>query len=99
MGTANEPSNNGAPPYAAQREQTVLILAPTGRDTQLTCGLLRDRAQLSCEACGSIAELCAGIRRGVGAVIIAEEALDLPAAGRLLEAAPVSNCRGPTCRC
>jgi len=85
MGAQNEPISV-APFDAGQREQMVLILAPTGRDTQLTCALLQERASIQCQPSATIAELCAGIRKGVGAVIIAEEALDLSASKRLLEA-------------
>jgi signal transduction histidine kinase/CheY-like chemotaxis protein len=67
------------------RDNTVMILAPTGRDTPLTCALLRDRGGIPCELCSSVADLCASIRQGLGVAIIAEEALDISAARRLLK--------------
>jgi signal transduction histidine kinase len=50
----------------------ILVLAPVGRDAELTCVALRE-AGLECRPCGTMAELCEGIRAGCGAVLVAEE--------------------------
>jgi signal transduction histidine kinase len=55
-------------------DRRTIILAPTGRDSDLIAGLL-ERAALPCHITGSIAELADEIRRGAGAAIISEEAL------------------------
>ena len=60
------------------RDEIVLVLAPTGRDMQLTCALLSERAGVICEPCAEVNELCRNIRRGAGVAVIAEEALDSP---------------------
>ena len=55
----------------------VLILAPIGRDGALTSGLLT-QAGVACHVCGSMRELCEGIRAGAGAILLTEEALADP---------------------
>lgn len=55
-------------------DRRTIILAPTGRDSDLIAGLLQ-RAALPCHTTGSIAELAREIQHGAGAAIIAEEAL------------------------
>jgi signal transduction histidine kinase/ActR/RegA family two-component response regulator len=67
------------------RDELVLVLAPTGRDTPLACRLLADRAGVTTEACSEIVDLCQKIRAGAGAVVIAEEALDFGGARLLLD--------------
>lgn len=68
----------------------VLVLAPTGRDTDLTLSAL-DAARIFGRACRSITDLAAEIRQGAGAVLLAEEALEADDVGGLvwaLEAEP-----------
>ena len=69
------------------RNDVVLVLAPTGRDTPLTCSILEQRAGVTCAPCADVTELCAKIASdgGVGAVIVAEEALDPGSARRLAD--------------
>lgn len=59
---------------ATQIETRTIILAPTGRDSDLIIGLLQ-RGTLPCHTTGSIAELAREIERGAGAAILSEEAL------------------------
>src|SRR5262245_1165779 len=56
------------------KELQLLLLAPTGRDAEITRSMLAG-AGIECIACGEMASLCHGIKEGVGAVLIAEEAL------------------------
>ena len=68
------------------RDDVVLVLAPTGRDTPLTCAILEQRAGMTCEPCADVTELCARVAAGdVGAAIVAEEAMDPVSARRLME--------------
>lgn len=55
-------------------EQRVLILAPTGRDAELTARVLRE-AQLTADVCNDIDEVCAGLVEGAGLVFVTGEAL------------------------
>jgi DNA-binding response OmpR family regulator len=55
-------------------DQRVLIFAPTGRDARLLCEVLKE-SQLDPVRCSNITEFCRTIIKGVGAAIIAEEAL------------------------
>jgi signal transduction histidine kinase len=55
-------------------DRRTIILAPTGRDSDLIAGLLQ-RAALPCYTTGSITELTSEIQQGAGAAIISEEAL------------------------
>jgi signal transduction histidine kinase len=55
-------------------DRRTIILAPTGRDSELIAGLLQ-RAALPFYTTGSIAELTREIQQGAGAAIISEEAL------------------------
>jgi signal transduction histidine kinase/ActR/RegA family two-component response regulator len=56
----------------------VLILAPTGRDAQLSCEALR-AAGLLAEIVPDATTLCRGIEEGCGAMIVTEEALNFEA--------------------
>ncbi|MCW8196034.1 HAMP domain-containing histidine kinase [Proteobacteria bacterium 005FR1] len=56
------------------QEQRVLVLAPYGRDGQLTCEVLSD-AGIESVCCGTLEQLCSELRRGAGALIVAAEAL------------------------
>jgi signal transduction histidine kinase/CheY-like chemotaxis protein len=55
-------------------EERVLILAPTGRDAQLTCQIL-SQAGLPCCVSQAEAELFGEIENGAGTVLVSEEAL------------------------
>ncbi|HVY45562.1 MAG TPA: hybrid sensor histidine kinase/response regulator, partial [Minicystis sp.] len=55
-------------------DERVLVVAPTGRDAALTRDLLA-RSGLAVETCATIDELAAEVRRGAGAVLVAEETL------------------------
>src|SRR5688500_13333959 len=65
-------------------QERVLVLAPTGRDGELTVDVLRQSGFLADE-CPDIHALCRGIEGGAAAAIVAEEALD-PGQVRKLEA-------------
>ena len=55
-------------------EERVLVFAPTGRDSLLTCQLL-SQTGLPCCSCPSEHELVREIEQGAGTVLVAEEAL------------------------
>jgi signal transduction histidine kinase len=55
-------------------DRRTVILAPTGRDSDLIAGLLQ-RAALPFYTTASVAELAAQIEQGAGAAIVSEEAL------------------------
>jgi signal transduction histidine kinase len=52
----------------------VLVLAPVGRDAELTCSLLM-RAGLHAVPCASMQELCAQARRGAACLVLTDEVL------------------------
>lgn len=54
--------------------ERILLLAPTRRDGGLARRIF-SRAGIPCDACADVTELCAGIARGVGVVLITEESL------------------------
>jgi signal transduction histidine kinase len=56
-------------------ESRILVLAPTGRDAEMTCAVLRD-AGMHAEACRDMSAVCAAIQEGAGALLVAEEAFD-----------------------
>jgi len=55
-------------------EYSVAVLATTGRDADLTRRVLAD-AHIACKICEDVDALCCEIRDGVGALVIAEEAI------------------------
>ena len=57
-----------------EAEERVLLLVPTKKDAQITRSLLV-RAGLPCVACGSVGELAREARKGVAAILIAEDAI------------------------
>jgi signal transduction histidine kinase len=65
--------------------ERVLILAPTGRDSELAAAALRDAALL-CTVCRDVGELCDEIALGAGAAMVTEEALSPHAMTCLREA-------------
>jgi signal transduction histidine kinase len=73
---------------ASDAELRVLVLAPVGRDAELTCEMLRE-ARIPCHACADLGELGRELRTGAGAIVVSSEALGpegAPAFARLLEA-------------
>ena len=63
--------------------ERALVLAPTGRDAELTCILLA-RAGIDCRACADMNELCGIVEHdGAALILLAEEVL-VPAAVRRL---------------
>jgi two-component system, sensor histidine kinase len=65
-------------------EQRALVLAPTGKDAALIADALQ-RARIAAEVCASAGELVEEARRGVGAVLVAEEGLFKPAARKVMQ--------------
>jgi signal transduction histidine kinase len=55
--------------------ETVLVLAPIGRDAALTQEILAE-AGIEAAACTGVRDLCARMQRGAGCALISEEALD-----------------------
>jgi signal transduction histidine kinase len=55
-------------------EERVLVLAPYGRDGQLTCEVLAD-ASIESTRCEDVEQLCSELGQGAGAIIVAAEAL------------------------
>lgn len=66
------------------RSHQVLVMAPTGRDAELTCEIL-GRNGVDCRHCRSIDQLVEGIEGGAGAALITEETLDNEAIETLSE--------------
>ncbi len=60
-------------PTPKSREELILVLAPTGRDSTLTCSLL-GRAEVECKPCADFNELMQEIVLGAGGAAIAQEA-------------------------
>ena len=60
--------------FQADSDQTILILAPTGRDGDLTARVFGDH-RLQAEVCGGSQELAAKLAGGAGLLFITEEAL------------------------
>lgn len=65
----------GAPP-PSPFEHRVLVLAPCGNDAQLTAAGLRE-AGMNPHLCGDIYQLVRCVDEGCGAIVLAEETLDL----------------------
>jgi PAS domain S-box-containing protein len=66
------------------RDERILILAPTGRDAAMTARYLRE-AGLRAETCDHIAQLCEETREGVGMIFLTGEALTADALRCLVE--------------
>lgn len=58
-------------------QERILILSPTGRDASLIESVLRT-TEIQSEACPDMASLCQELPEGVGALLLAEEALSTP---------------------
>jgi signal transduction histidine kinase/ActR/RegA family two-component response regulator len=67
------------------RDERILILAPTGRDAEMTASFLT-KAGLHAEVCGRIEELCREMLIGAGMAFLTGEALTLDALRCLTEA-------------
>ncbi|MBW8837189.1 MAG: hybrid sensor histidine kinase/response regulator, partial [Burkholderia sp.] len=68
----------------------VIILAPTGRDAESACRLLKG-AQIDCRICPDYEAFAASIGDGIGAALVEEEALsrqDLASLKRHLDQRP-----------
>ena len=82
-------SANGSPccsmaaSAADDRRHTVLVFAPVGRDGPLTRELL-ERAAIDTLLCNAIDELCTALMADADAVILTEEALDVPSFSTLV---------------
>jgi signal transduction histidine kinase len=63
--------------------ELIALLAPTGRDAVVTARVLAD-AGLAASTCADMSALCALLGRGVGAVLVAEEALGMRNTAMLL---------------
>jgi len=59
---------------AVAREQRIAVLSPTGRDAELLCKVLTE-ARIDCTICRDVHALCREVRDGIGALLIAEEAI------------------------
>ena len=66
-------------------EARVLILAPIGQDAAAMARLLQANG-LAATVCGSTADLCGHLRAGAGALLMTEEALELPEIAQLFNA-------------
>jgi len=62
-------------PAPSSLEDRILILAPTGRDAEMTCEILKS-AGLQCQPCMNTEEVCAFMREGAAAVLLTDEALN-----------------------
>ena len=56
------------------REQRVLVLAPTGKDAALT-GSILDRAGVAYACCPDLVKVCEELKAGAAAVLLPEEAV------------------------
>jgi two-component system, cell cycle sensor histidine kinase and response regulator CckA len=70
---------------ATEQELRVLVVAPTGRDAQLLCDML-GHSGIFCQRCASVLDIAGEVRNGVGAIVVAEEALGPRALDSLSEA-------------
>ncbi|HEX2122194.1 MAG TPA: histidine kinase dimerization/phospho-acceptor domain-containing protein, partial [Thermoanaerobaculia bacterium] len=70
---------------SAERPDQILIVAPLGRDAELMCAQLSAHG-LQCEACKDVPDLCERIPKGLGAMVLTEEALPPEAMHQLAKA-------------
>jgi signal transduction histidine kinase len=66
----------------SKEDSRLLVVAPTGRDVVLVCDILQ-RFQILCEPCRTVRDACERAGKGVGAMVLAEEALDPDAVDKL----------------
>ncbi len=67
----------------ATLKRRILILAPTGNDAGLTLVFLT-QAGLAAKTCQHVAQLCAEVEQGCGAIILAEETVGQPSISALV---------------
>src|SRR6185369_10868508 len=66
-----------------ERTDTILVVAPFGRDADLICTQMRANG-VNCEKCDSVEEVCARVpNENIAAIVMTEEALNAEATGRL----------------
>src|SRR3954453_19423925 len=82
---SNAANGGGGAPLPEGDAMRVALLTPTGRDGAIATRVLASRG-VTAISCADIAELCAAVTSGIGAIVIAEEALRPAATTRLLEA-------------
>ena len=69
-----------------ERTDTILVVAPFGRDADLICTQMRANG-VNCEKCDSVEEVCARVpNENIAAIVMTEEALNAEATGRLAKA-------------
>jgi len=71
--------------FPANRDQSILILAPTGRDSDLSARVFGDY-RLQAEVCAGLQELAEKLSAGAGLVFLTEEALTPALMQRLVKA-------------
>jgi signal transduction histidine kinase/CheY-like chemotaxis protein len=69
-------------PERASAERRVLLLAPTARDAEASCAVF-DAANIECEPCKGLDQLCAEIAAGAAALLVPEEVVLADVAERL----------------
>jgi signal transduction histidine kinase len=74
-----------AAPPSSKVEDRLLIQTPTGRDSAMTCEILSS-AGMECLPCRNTEEVCALMREGAGAVLLADETLVAESLSALLHA-------------
>src|SRR3954454_6997934 len=55
-------------------DQRVLVVSPRGRDAPLICDMLT-QSGIFCQPCPDVKTVCREVKEGVGAILLAEEAL------------------------
>jgi PAS domain S-box-containing protein len=78
-GSLPELPDGAGPLPVSPEERRILIFAPTGNDGPLTLGFLQ-HAGLEAEVCHDMAELVRRLEGGCGAIMLAEETLELESA-------------------
>jgi PAS domain S-box-containing protein len=58
---------------SSELEKRIRVHAPTGKDSRLTCQMLSEKG-IACIGCDNVATIVHELERGVGALILAEEA-------------------------
>jgi signal transduction histidine kinase/ActR/RegA family two-component response regulator len=74
-GTAGGGTSRGGP-----HDERVLLLAPTARDADVTRQVFAGIG-VACTPCATVADLCALVEAGAGAVVLTEQAMGLPDVG------------------
>jgi signal transduction histidine kinase/ActR/RegA family two-component response regulator len=72
------------------KENVILIVTPTGKDSELACEVL-EKAGFSCVACPSLSDVCRNTHDLAGALLLAEEGLsyeEIPRLGEWLNKQP-----------